>query len=165
MEEIKIHHSLPKKVPLFAICILFAFFSIYLIKVGEIRIIAWLCLLFFGGGGIFIAYMMLKERITGKAYLTITDKEVRMNMSKEWSIAFADVESFTLVQHATSKMIAVNYKENVETQKIEEDTAVGRAARKTNVEAIGAQEAIPVDGLTMRPEDICKLLNERLANF
>lgn len=125
--------------------------------------ISWLCLLFFGGGGLFMAFLVLKERLSGKAYLIITDKEVKMNMTKEWKIAFADVESFSLVQHATSKMITINYKQNIESQKIEEDTAVGRAARKINVEAIGAQEAIPVDGLTMKPEAICELLNERLA--
>ncbi len=162
MQEIKIYHSFKKHAPLLLVCFLFVVCAICLLISGKYPVIAWLALLLFGAGGLVVTFLMVKEKLTGRAYLVITDQSVKMNTLKEWEIPFSDVESFTLVQDMSSRMIAIYYKPNVETQKIEEATSVGQAVRKMNVDTFGTQEGIPVDGLTMKPEDICELLNERV---
>ena len=43
-------------------------------------------------------YASLKERLTGKPFLTVTDEAVIMEGMKQAVIRFADVESFNVVK-------------------------------------------------------------------
>jgi len=164
MEEIKVYHSLRKKAMLLIVCVVFVVAAIFLLNQGGNQFIAWICILFFGIGGLFIASLVIKEKITGKPYLLITDKSVVMNSLKDWEIAFSDVEYFKLIGEMNSMMIGIKYKDNIERKKTEEAEKIISLIREMNIELAGCQEAIPASGLTMKPELLCELLNKRLKH-
>nr|MCR4853748.1 hypothetical protein [Prevotella sp.] len=58
--------------------------------------------------------------------------------------------------------IGIKYKKDVEFQKLDETSAIGRAIRKMNINLADCQEAIPANGLTMQTKELCDLLNARL---
>ena len=119
MEEIRIYHSLWKNAPIILICFAFAAFGIRTLVVHpeKMGFGLWLGLLFFGLGGIFMLWLVLRERITGKPYYVVTDESVIMNSGmKAWEVRFADVERFFL----TGKMIGIIYKKDREIQKMED---------------------------------------------
>ena len=108
---------------------------------GEQSFIVWAGILFFGGGGLFVLFLILKERITHTPYYMITDDGIIMNSGlKTYEVHFADVECFYL-------------------------TKVGAARGKTTLIGIQYKESIeflPADGLTIKPKDLCEILNERV---
>ena len=166
METIKVYHSLWKSGLLVAGCFGFAVIGIYNIISGNDRITAWLGTLFLGIGGLFMLWIMLKERITQTPYYIITDDSVIMNSGlKTQEIRFADVERFFLTKVGTArgaKLIGIQYIKNVELQKFENAGKAGRAVRRFNKRVAGSQEALPADGLTIKPKDLCDILNERV---
>ncbi|MBR6601561.1 MAG: hypothetical protein IKK87_06915 [Bacteroidaceae bacterium] len=128
-------------------------------------IAAWIGILFFGLGGLFVAYLVLKEQLTRTPYLVITDEKVIMNAGKPWEASFADVEIFFLTRVSTAWMIGVKYKKSIEDQRLDNASQLGRAVRHFNVKVAGAQESIAADGLKIKPQALCDLLNEKLEEF
>ena len=61
-------------------------------------VVGWISVVFFGLGGLYMLYGTLKERLTGKPFLTITDEAVIMDGMKQAVIRFADVKSFNVVK-------------------------------------------------------------------
>ena len=81
METIRIYHS-PWRILLLALASLaFAvagfFMAIHSPK-GFHIVVGWISVVFFGLGGLYMLYGTLKERLTGKPFLTITDEAVIM---------------------------------------------------------------------------------------
>ena len=165
METIKVYHALGRNVFFITLCFLFAgliFYSLHIYS-GFGRIIAWLGILFFGLGGLFMLCLMLKERITHTPYYLITEDGIISNMgSKAWEIRFADVERFFVTNFKQATFIGIQYKKDVEALKIESASKFGRAVRHFNQVTAASQEALVADGLTIKPKDLCDLLNERL---
>jgi len=167
METIKVYHSLWKSGLLVAGCFGFAVIGIYNIISGNDRIMAWLGTLFFGIGGLFMLWLMLKERITQTPYYIITDDSIIMNSGlKTHEVRFADVKRFFLTKvgtaRGTTKLIGIQYKKNVELQIFEDAGKAGGVVRRFNKRVAGSQEALPADGLTIKPKDLCEILNERV---
>nr|MCR4853763.1 hypothetical protein [Prevotella sp.] len=150
MEEIKVYSSIRRNISLILVCLVFVALALFLLHEGKSQFIAWMCILFFGGGALTFIFLSLKQKLTGKPFLVITDKSVTMSSTKEWVVNFADVESFTIIDHAQSKLIGIKYKKDVEFQKLDETSAIGRAIRKMNINLADCQEAIPANGLTMQ---------------
>ena len=169
-EEIKIYRSVWRNALLILCCLAFAAGSVLILLDGNekplmVIIIAWTGILFFGLGGLFVAYLVLKEQLTRTPYLVITDEKVIMNAGKPWEASFADVEIFFLTRVSTARMIGIKYKKNIETQRLDNASQWGRALRNFNVKVAGAQESIGAVGLTIKPQVLCDLLNERLEEF
>jgi hypothetical protein len=167
METIKVYHSLWKNGLLVAVSFGFTSLGIFLINAGKDSTIAWLTTLLFGIGGLFMLWLMLKERITHTPYYIITDDGIIMNSGlKTVEVHFADVKCFFLTEvktaGANTKLIGIQYKENVELQKFKDASLVGRAVRSFNKSVAGSQEGLPADGLTIKPKVLCEILNERL---
>ena len=163
MEEIRIYHSLWKNGLLILICFAFAALGIYSLVAHpeQSGFVFWLGLLFFGLGGIFMLWLILKERITGKPYYLVTDESIIMNSGwTAWEVRFADVESFFLV----GKMIGIRYKKDTEIQKMKDASVLGRIIRRFNQGIGDSQEHLDVSNMTMKPKELCDLLNERLDN-
>ena len=112
--------------------------------------------------GIYVLYGMLKERLTGKPFLTITDEAVIMEGMKQAVIRFADVESFNVVKMGKQEFVAVHYKPGVELKKMDEANGLDRSIRKMNLQLVNAQENISTTGTDMKAQELCDLLNERL---
>ncbi len=168
MDTIRVYHSIWKSGLLVAVCLGFTASGIFLINAGEDSIIIWLGILFFGIGGLFMLWFILKERITNTPYYLITDDGIIMNSPfRSFEVHFADVECFFLTKVKTSrgintKFIGIQYKENVESQQFKDASMAGRAVRSANMSMVGSQEALPAEGLTIKPKDLCEILNERV---
>ena len=171
MEDVKVYHSVLINALLILVCFVF---SIGLLWALDYRPgynwILWLCILFFGGGGVFILYLILKERILNQPYYTITDNGIILNAYKKFEIKFSDVKNFSLSEikhniYVKSRFISIHYKKNIERKKYNKASRLGRYIRDFNERVSSAHEAIPADGLTIKPQQLCDLLNERLNYF
>lgn len=166
MNEIKIYHSVWKNAITIIISLTMAGLGIFVgIREGEFTWIVWMAIVIFGLGGLFMAYMVIKDKIAHRPFLIITDEYVRMNAGKGYDIRYADVDAFFMTRIWSNKHIGIAYKKEVEARKMEEAKEVGRAVRRFNTKIIGTPEAIPAYDLTMKPGEIIELLNERLIAF
>jgi hypothetical protein len=125
-------------------------------------VVGWISVVFFGLGGLYMLYGTLKERLTGKPFLTITDEAVIMEGMKQAVIRFADVESFNVVKMGKQEFVAVHYKPGVELKKMDEANGLDRSIRKLNLQLVNAQENISTTGTDMKAQELCDLLNERM---
>lgn len=163
MEEIRIYHSLWKNGLVILICFAFAGLGVHnlIVHPEKSGIVFWL-VLFFGLGGLFMLWLILRERITHKPFYVVTDERVTMNSGlKAWVVRFDDVESFFLM----GKMIGIRYKKDREIQKMEDASTLGRIVRRFNLRIGGSQEHLYASDMTMKPKELCDLLNERVRNF
>ena len=60
-------------------------------------------------------------------------------------------------------MIGIKYKKNVADKKMDESNKVGKAIRKMNMNIAQTQETIQASGMTIKPQQLLDLLNERLS--
>ena len=166
MNEIKIYHSVWKNAITIIACLAMAGLGIFAgLRKGGMPWIVWMAIVFFALGGLFMAYMVVKEKIAHQPYLIISDEYVRMNSGKGYDIRYADVDAFFMTRVWSAKMIGIAYKKEIEAGKMEEAKDVGRAVRRFNAKIAGTPEAIAANDLTMKPEEIIKILNERLIAF
>jgi hypothetical protein len=165
METIRIYHSTWRML-LLAIVSLAMAVGGYLMAIHSPKgfhiVVGWIGVVFFGLGGLYMLYGMLKERLTGKPFLTITDEAVIMEGMKQAVIRFADVESFNVVKMGKQEFVAVHYKPSVELKKMDEANGLDRSIRKLNLQIVNAQENISTTGTDMKAQELCDLLNERL---
>ena len=167
METIRVYHSLWKSVLLVTCSFGFAALGFYSIIYGNDRIIIWLCTLFFVIGGLFMLLLMLKERITRTPYYLITDDSIIISTGlKTYQIHFADVECFYLTKVGPTKgrttLIGIQYKKDVQLRENEDAEKAGRAIRRFNKIVPRIKKAIPAECLTIKPKDLCEILNERV---
>ena len=166
METIKIYHSPWRMLFLVFACVIFVVGSVYMLEhtkdVFHV-VVAWISIAFFGLGGLYMLYATLKERLTGKPFLTITDDRIISEGLKQTVIHFSDVESFDVVKMRKQQFVAVHYKPGVEQQKLDKADTLDRSIRNLNRRLVNAQENISTVGTGMKAEALCDLLNERLA--
>lgn len=165
METVRIYHSTWRML-LLAIVSLAMAVGGYLMAIHSPKgfhiVVGWIGVVFFGLGGLYMLYGMLKERLTGKPFLTITDEAVIMDGMKQAVIRFADVESFNVVKMEKQEFVAVHYKLGVELKKMDEANGLDRSIRKLNRQLVNAQENISTTGTDMKAQELCDLLNERM---
>ena len=166
METIKIYHSPWRMLFLVFACVIFVVGSVFMLEhtkdVFHV-VVAWIGIVLFGLGGLYMLYATLKERLTGKPFLTITDDRIISEGLKQTVIHFSDVESFDVVKMRKQQFVAVHYKPGVEQQKLDEADTLDRSIRNLNRRLVNAQENISTVGTGMKAEALCDLLNERLA--
>lgn len=146
----------------FAIAVAGFFMTIHSPK-GFHIVVGWIGVVFFGLGGLYMLYVTLKERLTGKPFLTITDEAIICEGMKQTVIRFADVKSFNVVKMRNQEFVAIHYKPVVERQKMDKANVLDRSVRKLNRQLVNAQENISTTGTGMKAEVLCDLLNERLG--
>ena len=166
METIKIYHSPWRMLLLvlasFAFAVAGFFMTIHSPK-GFHIVVGWIGVVFFGLCGLYMLYGILKERLTGKPFLTITDEAIICEGMKQTVIRFADVKSFNVVKMRNQEFVAIHYKPVVERQKMDKANVLDRSVRKLNRRLVNAQENISTTGTGMKAEVLCDLLNERLG--
>lgn len=165
METVRIYHSTWRMLLLVLLSLAFAvagFFMIIHSPKGFHIVVGWISVVFFGLGGLYMLYGTLKERLTGKPFLTITDEAVIMDGMKHAVIRFADVKSFNVVKMGRQEFVAVHYKPGVERQKLDEANALDRSIRKLNQRLVNVQESISTNCTGIEAQELCDLLNERL---
>ena len=106
----------------------------------------------------------MRERINHKPYYIIADECVIIDSGmKKWEVPFADVEEFYLINVMSTKQIGIRYKKEIELQKMNDASNVGRRIRKMNERIAGVQESLLADDLTIKPQQLCDLLNMKLT--
>lgn len=164
MEEVRVYHSLWKNLPVIALS--FAFTAVFFLMDFENKqLIKWLGILFFGGGGLFMVYLILKERITNTPCIVITENGVSVSSRKSFEVRFEDVNAFFIIDISKTKQIGIRYKNGVREIKMDNAKQFERLIRKANEEIASAQESIPASGLTIKPQALCDLMNDRLRVF
>ena len=147
-----------------AVSFVFVAMGVFQLLNGDNGFIVWSGTLFFGICGLFFVFLMLRERINHKPYYIITDEYVMMDSGmKKWEIRFADVEEFYLINVMSSKQVGIRYKKEIEFQKMNDASSTGRTIRKMNERIAGVQESLPADDLTIKPQQLCDLLNMKLT--
>ena len=149
MEEIKVFHSLKRNALLLLACVFFVCTAVFAIIRGKHVGVFIVGILFFGGAGLYLGFLFLKERLTGKAYLVISDESLTINTFKERVVLFSDVSSFNVA----GDMICINYKK-------------GKRPNHKVIKA-GRYFLDPGDSflsvrLTQKPDIICAILNNRV---
>lgn len=172
MEKIKIYHSVWKNLPTIFILLVFTIIFIYAMAQGkDTPLWVWGGMIFFGLGFLFMLFLVLRERLFHKPYITITDEKIVVNhVDRIWEYCLADIHRFELHEYKgygprfffSEAIISVHYKPSVETQKMNEAKGMDRINRKMNNAMINAQEGIHASKLTIKPKQLCDLLNERL---
>lgn len=168
MEEIKIYHSLWRMLLLILGSILFALGGVYILHMhGNVfqQVVGWVGILFFGCSGIVLLWSFLKERLFDQPHLTINDEGISYRGMKTWHVRFADVASFEVRRLGDNNFVAINYKPVVELQKMENASILGRLFRSMNICLINAQESISVVDISMKADELCHLLNQRLKRI
>ena len=171
MEEIKVYRSIWKSLPLLVICFANIALFILMLRDKEVGngILVWLYILFLGLGALILLYDILRERLFGKPTIVVTDTKLVMNIVFRYmEVSFADVKEFYVIKirrrgFVITRLIGIKYKKGVERSKFDNANKAGRAVRQFNSAFYGSQESIPAAGLTMRPQRLCDLLNERVA--
>ena len=147
-----------------AVSFAFVAMGVFQLVNGDNAFIIWAAILFFGICGLFFAFLMLRERINHKPYYIIADECVIIDSGmKKWEVPFADVEEFYLINVMSTKQIGIRYKKEIELQKMNDASNVGRRIRKMNERIAGVQESLPADDLTIKPQQLCDLLNMKLT--
>ena len=83
MKEIRVYHSLWMTGILILVCFAFAALGLHTLIVHPEKsgIVFWLGLIFFGFGGIFMLWLILRQRITDKPYYVVTDSQEHLYVS------------------------------------------------------------------------------------
>ena len=165
MKEIKIYYSLWRMLLLILGSILFVLGGIFILhmhrNVFEL-VVGWVGILFFGCCGIVLLFSFLKERFFGQAHLTINNEELTYRRFRTIHIRFADVASFEVREIGDNEFVAINYKPDVERQKMQDASIFGYLFRSMNKRLIDALDSISVTDISMEADELCHLLNERL---
>lgn len=171
MENIKIYHSLGRGPVIAAICFivaglceLIAYGLGFLTLTGSVRWTPSLIGLFGVGLGFSFLIPWWKEKSKKTPFLEVADDKVIMNSLKSWEIPFSEVEEFFFTD-ITKQLIGIHYKNDAEAQKLENARGIENAARKMNKMLVGAQEGIPTYRLSMKPQALFDLLNQRLEAY
>ena len=164
MDDIKVYGSVRKTLMTLLGCLVFVAMGVICLLEG-VHFVAWLCIAFFGAGALLMLFVLLRNRISGKPVLSVTDRSVIMHGIKDFEISFADVDSFSLTKVMGENWVAVKFRLQAEERKMADAGIVGKAARKLNTEVAGAPEAIPADGLSISARQLCDLLSERLSAY
>ena len=181
MEDIRIYHTLWKNLVFLIFCFVFVTICFWTIKQGstqELNLISWkeptqmlvwiswAGVVFFGCGGLLYLYFLLKEFITHTPFYIITSDAIKVcHGLKPYEIRFADVESFFLTSVTDTKIIGIKYNRDAEIRKQEDSNAIVRLIRGMNKKVSGTSEALGATGLSVKPQQLCDLLNEHLYEY
>ena len=165
MEEVKIYSSLWRMMLLLGASLLFILAGIFILHMHRNMfhlVVGWGSILVFGCFGIVLLFSFLKERFFGQAHLTINNEELTYRRFRTIHIRFADVASFEVREIGDNEFVAINYKPDVERQKMQDASIFGYLFRSMNKRLIDALDSISVTDISMEADELCHLLNERL---
>ncbi len=156
MKEIKINYS--KKVPAMAMLLTipligaFAYFAAY--YGGNM---AFVCVV----SGV-VMFKLGCEIIKGWNRITINDECVVVNSKYQWTVCFRDVEEFYPITYKGQYLIGIHYKQSHENYRTDDYLDDTRETRMGYELSPGAPYEIPTRGLSIKPQELLKQLNERL---
>ena len=159
MEDIKINVSIKRWI--FIILATLAIFAVFMgisMAFGNPKDnVIWLSAFFL----IVLAINFGRAYLTNNPRLVITDVSIRVNVQEPWVVQLSGVDSFFVDEYKGQKFIGVRYKDNIEGG-FPEDLIIKGRKQRLKAALRGYPYEIYVDGLTMKPQEICDLLNSRI---
>ena len=156
MKEIKINYS--KKIPAMAVLLIIPL-------IGALAYFA----AYYGGNMTFVCVMsgvvifrLSYEIVKGWHRITINDECVVVNSKYQWTVCFRDVEDFYPVTYKGQYLIGIHYKQSHENYRTDDYLDDTRETRMGYELSPGAPYEIPTRGLSIKPQELLKQLNERL---
>ena len=98
--------------------------------------------------------------IKSKTKLVITDVQLRVNAPEPWVVQLSGVESFYVDKFKGRSFIGIRYKEGA--WEAHKENLTEDRKRRSRAAMQGYPYEVYVGGLTMKPQKICDLLNERI---
>ena len=170
MKEIKLYHKVWMILPV--LLVLLALTIVFIIPLSQGKgspVWNWTLLLFSGSAFLFFLFIILRERLLNKPYITITEDRVIVdNVGRIKEYRFADIHHFELLNYPglyiSRAVISIHYMRSVDAKKMSEAKGMDRICRKMNVAMMNAQDSIQVTNLTMKPKQLYDLLNKLLKH-
>lgn len=107
------------------------------------------------------AFNLVPAYFKRKTHLVITDVQLRVNAPEPWVVQLSGVDSFYVGKYKGRKFIGIRYKDNVEAGITDEEIAKDRKQRfKAALQ--GYPYEVYVGFLSLKPQEICNLLNARI---
>lgn len=125
-------------------------------------------MIFFGCGSMLFIIMASYKSFRRIPFLIIHENRLeiyKQHDNRYYTINYADVKEFRLINCHSSKMITVDYKTISLIHKFEKSSDFKQRLMAFNFKETGAIENIPVHNLTMKGKEICDLLNSRLKSM
>ena len=168
MDEIKLYHKV--WTILLVLLVLLALMIVPIIPLCQGKgSLLWNCILLMIPTPVFLwgLIALFRERVLHIPPITITEDRIIVNdVGGIQEYHFADIDRFQLLDFGgliiSRVVITIHYIRSVETKKMDESKGLDRIYRKMNLALMNAQESIQVTNLTMKPKQLCNLLNKRL---
>jgi len=105
--------------------------------------------------------ILVPAYIKRRTYLVITDQQLRVNAPEPWVVKLSGVDSFYVDKYKGRTFIGIRYKDNIEGGVTYNEIAKYRKQR-SKASLQGYPYEIYVRFLSMKPQEICDLLNARI---
>ncbi len=159
MKEIKINVSIKRVIIVFLVAVgwLAVMFGVKYHLAGQdykvLETIGYLlCLM--------ILYFVFYFYFGRRTRLIITDVQLRVNTVEPWVVQLSGVESFYVDTFKGRTFIGIRYKEN--TWEAHKDHLAEGRKQRSKAAMQGYPYEVYVGGLSMKPQEICDLLNARI---
>ena len=104
--------------------------------------------------------ILVPAYIKRRTKLVITDVQLRVNAPEPWVVQLSGVESFYLDKFKGRTFIGIRYKEGA--WEAHKENLTEDRKRRSKAAMQGYPYEVYVSGLTMKPQEICDLLNSRI---
>ena len=175
MEDVRIYHTPWGGNAWWAILVSMGFVGLFVWLIvddpalrGDWRF--WFALIFFGLMTLFFPLVALWERLAQRPAVTVLkDRIICHALWKTHIYRFADVEGFRYYKmdlgRTSQEFVTIHLYKQVSERKLKEASKMVRAIRQFNTRLSGSQESIGASALTMKPQALCDLLNQRLKEY
>lgn len=175
MDEVRIYHTPWGGKAWWAVLVMLVFFGVFvwiLADVPSVRkpVIIWFCLISTGIMGLFFPLVALWERLARCPAVTVLqDRIICHALWKTHEYRFDEVERFGYYKmnlgRTSQEFVTIHFCKQVSERKLQEASKMARTIRRFNTRLSGSQESIGASALTMRPQALCDLLNQKLKEY
>lgn len=175
MDEIRIYHTPWGGKAWWAILVMLVLFGVFVWLLVDAPIVSnpgviWFCLIATGVMGLFFPLVALWERLAQRpAVNVLKDGIICHALWKTHEYHFDEVERFRYYKmnlgRTSQEFVTIHLYKQVSERKLQEASKMARAIRRFNTRLSGSQESIGASALTMKPQALCDLLNQRLKEY
>ncbi|MCR5365314.1 MAG: hypothetical protein K6E67_04130 [Prevotella sp.] len=157
MEEIKITVSIKRLIIVFLITAAYIAVMLGIFIAGSDHKVLETIIHFVGLMVLYCLYFFYLGRWTR---LVITDMSLIVKTQEEWVVRLSGVESFYIDKYQGRTFIGIRYKED--TWEAHKENIAEDCKRRSRAALQGYPYEVYVSGLSMKPQEICDLLNSRI---
>ena len=155
-----------KKILVYLGCIAFTILGVWLLTIDDtttmyspwkLRVAGILSIIFFGGGGLFMAYKKIKLLINHKKEIEFTDRGLSICGAEE--ILWEEITDFSLIRFKGNRLITIQMKDP-EKVIANESSWIKRKTMEYNLKTINALYSFPaymMDGRAEEALTLCRL--------